>query len=274
MIKLYAYDDKEIEVKFWKFPAGETGVKLLDIDINRSWFDIHLYFESNDDIINLMFLYDAIKESHPHATSFNLYIKYLPYARQDRYCSPGESFSLRVFANILNSMDFYKIHVDDLHSEVMKGLVPAGKLVINEQFKLQENCVADIIRNYHSMKTAIIAPDAGAVKKAAKAAIHHKVDLVEFTKQRDPKDGTIKKINCSIDKNELLQYDSLIVVDDICDNGGTFIALGNVIRNEYNFKGSLHLVVTHGIFGKGLSELYEYYNSIDWINAIGNKEIN
>ena len=70
------------------------------------------------------------------------------------------------------------------------------------------------------------------------------------------------------------KYSSLIVVDDICDGGYTFIQLAQVIKEEYGFTGDLHLVVTHGIFSKGFDDLNKYYTSINWVNSVGNKELN
>ena len=257
-----------VDVKYWKFPAGETGVKLPSMG-DANYFHIILDFESNDDIINLMFLCDALRESQGNDIRLNLHISYMPYARQDRYCDIGESFSLKVICNILNSLDFDKIYVQDIHSEVMKGFFKAGMISVSEQHTLQYQKVCDIMNIYDSSnKIAIVAPDAGAVKKAAKAAKLHNLNMIEFHKQRNPVNGKIESVKCSLSKEELNKYDALIVVDDICDNGGTFIALGNVIKNEYNFNGHLHLVVTHGNFGNGFDDLNKLYKTIEWVNPL------
>ena len=271
MLKVFEGSNKEVEVKFWKFPAGETGVKLQGICGNH--VRIILFFESNDDLINLMFLCDAIREQEGSHVKIYLLIPYFPYARQDRYCAEGESFSLRVVCNLISALNFERIYVDDIHSEVMKGFFPAGTIDNSSQVELQDYLVTEIIGSSLGIK-AIVAPDNGAVKKASAAAKTHDLDLIEFSKQRDPKDGSIKSIKCNIDKDDLNKYSSLIVVDDICDGGYTFIQLAQVIKEEYGFTGDLHLVVTHGIFSKGFDDLNKYYTSINWVNSVGNKELN
>lgn len=274
MLKMRDSNNREIEIKFWKFPAGETGVKILSSDNLVRSVSVSFHFESNDDLINLAFLCDAVREKYTNDCKINLFMYYFPYARQDRYCDTGESFSLKVISQFLNSLDFHRIYVQDMHSEVMKGLFKSGVVKNMEQHTLQHKYVTDIVSMYSTdANIAIVAPDAGATKKAAKAAQSHGLDLVEFNKKRNPSNGLIEKITCSIDKEKLNSYDCLIVVDDICDNGGTFIALGDVINNQYNFKGDLHLIVTHGIFGKGLSNLNTFYKSINWVNSVGNKVI-
>lgn len=258
----------DVNVKYWNFPAGETGVKLPHMG-SSDYFKIILDFESNDDIINLMFLCDALRENQGNHIHIYLHIPYMPYARQDRYCDVGESFSLKVICNILNSLDFDKIYVQDIHSEVMKGFFKAGMISVSEQHTLQYQKVRDIMNIYDSSnRIAIVAPDAGAVKKAAKAAKLHNLNMIEFHKKRNPVNGKIESVKCSLSKEELNKYDALIVVDDICDNGGTFIALGNVIKNEYNFNGHLHLVVTHGNFGNGFDDLNKFYKTIEWVNPL------
>lgn len=263
----------DIDVKYWKFPAGETAVKLPSMG-DFDYFNITLDFESNDDIINLMFLCDALREMQGSDIRIDLHISYMPYARQDRYCDVGESFSLKVICGILESLDFQQIYVQDVHSEVMKAFFKPGTLVVYEQHILQYHLVESIINtDCANQKIAIVAPDAGAIKKATKAAKLHNLNMVEFYKKRSPVDGKIESVKCSIDKEELNKYDALIVVDDICDGGGTFFQLGTVIYDEYKFKGDLHLVVTHGIFSKGLNDLGNLYDTISWVNAVGNKVI-
>ena len=55
--------------------------------------------------------------------------------------------------------------------------------------------------------------------------------------------------------------DAGLIVDDICDGGATFIELGKLLKEHYP-NNTLFLVVTHGFFTKGLSELAKYYDGI------------
>jgi ribose-phosphate pyrophosphokinase len=44
-----------------------------------------------------------------------------------------------------------------------------------------------------------------------------------------------------------------LIVDDICDGGGTFIGLAAELKNKN--AGKLYLAVSHGIFSKGFDSL-------------------
>jgi len=62
-------------------------------------------------------------------------------------------------------------------------------------------------------------------------------------------------------------YDNFLVVDDLCDGGGTFIGLGEAIK-EINPKARLSLYITHGFFTKGLESLLEYYDRLYTTNSV------
>lgn len=53
----------------------------------------------------------------------------------------------------------------------------------------------------------------------------------------------------------------LLVIDDICDGGGTFVLLANELKKHNPTRFSLF--VTHGIFSKGVEVLYDAgYSSV------------
>jgi phosphoribosylpyrophosphate synthetase len=65
---------------------------------------------------------------------------------------------------------------------------------------------------------------------------------------------------CSIDKRDIL------IVDDICDGGATFIELAKIIKPMN--PSSLTLFVTHGIFSKGFEPLYEFIDKIYYTGSL------
>jgi ribose-phosphate pyrophosphokinase len=65
-------------------------------------------------------------------------------------------------------------------------------------------------------------------------------------------------------------YKDIIIIDDICDGGATFINIAKEIQKQYELttpKPKIYLIVTHGIFSKGLEELGEYFESIYCTNS-------
>jgi ribose-phosphate pyrophosphokinase len=100
--------------------------------------------------------------------------------------------------------------------------------------------------------TVIIAPDKGAVPRAEVAARFIGSHEVKYaTKVRNPENGEI--LRTEIQDGDY-KGKNLLIVDDICDGGRTFIELAKVLR-EHN-PSRIDLYITHGIFSKGF-EVFE-----------------
>jgi ribose-phosphate pyrophosphokinase len=107
----------------------------------------------------------------------------------------------------------------------------------------------------------LISPDAGAEKKIKElgnllSSNEKKVPLLCARKVRDTLTGAILATEIYGD----VQGRDLIILDDICDGGRTFVELAKALRNQG--AGDLYLYVTHGIFSKGLTELKEYFKRV------------
>src|SRR5690606_20401798 len=134
--------------------------------------------------------------------------------------------------------------------------------VINNHEFVRE-CLGDISDNDGRYNPIIISPDAGSNKKIKDLAKYiHELDggdtgnvitVVKCDKSRDVSTGNISGFEVYSDD---LQGRDCIIVDDICDGGGTFIGLAQELEKKN--AGSLYLIVTHGIFSKGLKELCGY----------------
>ena len=251
MLKLEAATGEVIKTKFWTFPAGERGVTIEDIPslheaCMQSSLMISMNFQGSDDIIDLGLLTNAIRHERKDAY-ISLACMYFPYGRQDRVTAPGEAFSLQAIAGIINSCNFNDIIVWDSHSDVLQGLFPPGKLTLYPQHEVVESLVRAIIKPRTGTAVGLVSPDGGALKKIYKLSQMLSLPVLEASKTRDVSTGNITGVK--INAEELTNFNTLIVVDDICDGGRTFIELGNEIRKIY--EGNLFLVVTHGIFSKG-----------------------
>ncbi len=239
-----------VDVNWWTFPAGERGVRILD-DVHKN-ATIVVKYESSTDLIDMCLLVNALR--HDGVENITCEIPYFPYARQDRVSYSGESFSLQVAAQIVNSCNFTKISILDPHSDVLAGMFAPGVLEVIEQWHTLYSLVES--------NGALISPDAGALKKIYPLAKAKNMPVIEASKKRDPKTGEIS--GTSIDLSEVVKYDTLYVVDDICDGGRTFIELGKEIRKA--FTGTLKLVVTHGIFSKGMEVFDGIYDDVRCYN--------
>lgn len=78
------------------------------------------------------------------------------------------------------------------------------------------------------------------------------VPVLHATKHRDPETGRLSQFTVPA------LMPRVLIVDDICDGGGTFLGLADAI----DFRTELYLYVTHGIFSKGVHELYKRFKAI------------
>lgn len=226
------------EVKSKVFSGGEVHVNIRGLSRGDS-VDIVAELKSSEDIMGLLMVVSSLK--HSGFELEELYLPYVPYSRQDRVCSVGDAFGLKVFAGLINNLGFNSVLVDDPHSDMVFGLI--------------ENCVTQeqhtLLVEYVQEGSIICAPDGGSLKKAFKMAQILETNLITAEKVRCTSTGNIltTKVHCGT-----LEGKRVTIVDDICDGGMTFIKLAEALYE----KGAeeVSLVVTHGIFSKGKQVLH------------------
>lgn len=241
-----------------KFPGGEIHVRLPGdslVDVSKRTIfqpgtvSVVARLRSSDDIMELLLTTEVLRTRYIDA-KFKLYMDYIPYARQDRRCLSNEAFSLKVFCNLINSMDYDLIFTKDAHSDVAPALlnnchnIPVDEILADREFVSGR---------------MLVSPDAGANKKVqAVAKRYNNVNIIRADKVRDISTGEI--IETKVYADDLSGIHCLII-DDICDGGRTFYELAKVLKEEHN-AARVELFVTHGIFSQGFERLMEYVDHI------------
>lgn len=246
---------KEIEYQSFTFSGGEPHIKInAAFDIEDEITITHR-LNSFNDVGMLCLAVDALKRMD--AKIANLVIPYFPSARQDRVMVKGEPLSVKVYADIINNLGFKKVVVLDAHSEVTIALLHNCDAISNHQF--MKKVTTEI-----GLNVKLISPDGGALKKIYKVSeFLGGVEVVECSKSRDVKTGQLTGFKVYADN---LQDSDCLIVDDICDGGGTFIGLAQELKKKN--AGKLYLAVTHGIFSKGFEELEKYFTHIFTTNSV------
>lgn len=264
-VKLYGTSPKSIpqteviDYKSFNFSAGEIQVRLPDI----SGFDnliIESKYPSSQDLMEIFLVYNAINESLNFEGSVTLFLPYLPYSRQDRACYPGEAFSLFTLAKLLatQARGKDKIVTWDVHSDV------AEKVFKQQGLNLINVSTEDLLERFlkkgvnFDPETVVVAPDKGAHLRASLAARAVGASTVYYgQKVRNPDDGSITALAFSSkDKEEEdIRGKHVLIADDICDGGRTFIELAKRLREHE--PASVTLYVTHGIFSRGFEVFYD-----------------
>lgn len=243
----------------FKFSGGEIHFKLKNID--NDYKDVKkavitCRVNSSDDLMKILLAKDALEIKGIKA--FDLIMPYIPYARQDRVCADGESFSLKVFANILNSLNFENVYTLDAHSTVSISLIKNCADYSNIAYV--KEALEDIGKPLH-----LISPDFGAEKKSERL-FNQFVQferLIKCEKKRDPNTGKLYGFQVF---SEDLKGKDCIIVDDICDGGGTFLGIAKELKKKN--AGKIYLFVTHGIFSKGFEALNNVFERIYTTNSI------
>lgn len=242
------------EVTFEKFcfPGGEMHIKIKDAYLEKG-AGLAFYFEKNEDIIELLLLVDAIKRLDNGYIN-RLVIPYVPFARQDRVNVSGECFSLKVFCDLINSIGAKEVIIHDPHSDVTPALlnrcsvIKQWNLLLGSGAFLKRECGVINFSLPQDSDFWLISPDAGAMKKTYELAAHLPcLGVIECAKHRDVTNG---KITGTIVHHDDFAGKTCFIVDDICDGGRTFIEIAKVLKTKN--AGKVVLVVTHGLFTKGL----------------------
>jgi ribose-phosphate pyrophosphokinase len=251
----YQIGSTRYQPKVWKFPAGEVGASVLSHNASDkvALVNIIASIQNSDEVMQLLMLTDAIKRTFMNA-KIRLRLGYIPYARQDRVCVDGESLSIAVFAALINSQGYDSVLLIDPHSDVATALFNRVEIV------QQKDVYLKFLRS-HAPFGMIVAPDVGAAKKAASIASVLPMEVVYASKTRNLNTGEITALSFS---GNVAGCD-VIVIDDICDGGATFLKLGSQLIGA-GVK-QMDLFVTHGLFTKGTEELTRLYNNVYTTNS-------
>lgn len=256
-----------------QFSGGERHIKVTMDTVPEFIGSVRItaFLQSSNDIFDLMLLNDAISRIRGlcRDTTRVLIIPYVPYARQDRQMKMGEPLSIKVFTDLINAMEFDSVIIQDPHSDVTPALINSVK--VTTQHQLAYTRLAWKIKEENLL---LVSPDAGAMKKTQALAdamgLH---GVVIGIKKRDVSTGAISDTAILGD----VKGRDVLIMDDICDYGGTFKALGKELKAQGANR--VLLWVTHGIFAGGVDtfegtvdEVYSqnvWQKNVDGRNTLG-----
>jgi len=244
----------EIEYDYFTFSGGEPHIKITSNLDTVNKVTVTQRIQSFNDVGILLLAVNALKNMG--VTKLDLLLPYFPAARQDRLMVSGEALSVKVYADLINSQKFNSVTIFDPHSEVTPALLDNCKVIDN--FSFIEQITKQLDNNL-----VLISPDGGALKKIYKVAAYlQDYEVVECSKSRDVKTGKLSGFK--VYAEDLNRKDCLIV-DDICDGGGTFLGLAKELKAKN--AGNLYLAISHGIFSKGFESLGTAFKKIFTTNS-------
>ena len=206
-----------VKVEVGHFPDGTQSVKFPDHVLpigSKDPISVSWYYDSDEELFTLACVMDWLRRHFGHRNIINLSMPYVPNARMDRIKNANENFSLKVFANFINSLGFDSIQAFNVHSNVSEALI--DHMYVNQPDWDVERC----IKLYNP--DVIFFPDEGACKRYSDLRSMKESGLpVAFgIKKRDWKSGHILGLDVVSDTD--LTGKKVLIVDDICSAGGTF----------------------------------------------------
>jgi len=273
-LNLVNLNSTNIRHKKTKFPDGQQSMTITDVSLvasaglNNYIIEIESHLNSFADLELIICANKAIKEIS-NSVRVNLYVPYFLGARSDRKFSDGSiNYIKEVIAPIINSQNFDRVIVLDPHSDVLEACINRFSKISNTdlvEFALGEIYGTGFKSEYG--KFALVSPDGGSLKKIYDLvdSLKYRNQIVIASKHRDLTTGQI--VSTEVHLTEEQKDLDMIIVDDICDGGRTFIELSKSLRTA-GATGRIYLIVTHGIFSAGMRVLNPHFAGIFSTNSI------
>ena len=205
------------------FPDGTLAFKSDEIRILTNQLEakqpavasIAWKFENNSELFTVRCLKRYLDDIG--VLKVSLYMPYIPNARMDRTEEVGDIFTLKYFCEEINSLNFDFVFVLDPHSNVAPALLDRC-IVKSAEGHIKE--AINYIKNEFKIEDLVLVyPDSTAVKRYSKKFDNN---YIQGIKSRSWNDGKIDNLTLVGDLENIKDKDVLIV-DDICCRGGTFM---------------------------------------------------
>lgn len=223
----------EISIPWGKsmFPDHTLLVKLDPEKMfdNRGAIKVEWLYEGDSELFTLICVKRHI-DRHFSTSEVVLDMPYIPHARMDRVKSDEDVFTLKYFAEIVNSLNFKIVWVRDAHSNVSLALIDN---VVDTGVKSYIHKAVEL-----SGANAMFYPDEGAMKRYSD---NSELPYAFGMKKRDWQTGKI--LGLDIINPENIVGKDVLIVDDICSRGGTFYHSAKALKAAG--AKSVSLYVTH-----------------------------
>lgn len=269
---LYLNDN---EVKFITLPNQEKRLDLPLEFINNLHENIVLWIYETDASIFELLLFDEVMTKLKQR--YKLVIGYMPYSRIDRVHEANTAFSLKIITQLLSEQTsaLEEVFVLDPHSpETLTKFKEFGMKVQEIDYSLVDEVME--FANVNLDETWIVFPDKGA---ANRYDYYKYPNVIICEKTRNFATGAIESVKAKITKSNGTSVtkgmypkdtkQNLIVIDDLCSYGGTFVKALEAIEEhpQINFD-KAWLVITHAEKAMEKGKVLEKYDKVFCTDSI------
>lgn len=204
------------------FPDGTLLLKeVVGTDDKNADVILKWNYENNEELLAVYFLTKHIKAAGYENVILDM--PYIPNARQDRVKNPEDVFTLKYFAELINSLAFKEVRVLDAHSNVSLALIDRVKQATPQRY------IEELLNNIEQetgKKPLLFYPDEGAAKRYSSMIA---APYCFGIKNRDWSTGEITQLSVA-GETQLVKGNDVLIVDDICSYGGTFLYASNKLK--------------------------------------------
>jgi phosphoribosylpyrophosphate synthetase len=256
--------DRDVLYSVIHYPAGEIQVRLTAKGLAsvKGKDEFEIICNPIPDIIELAQLKDCLD----HAGKFwrtSLFLPYMPYARADRRFVGGDCLGIKVWGDLINSLNFSTVWTFDIHSSRAYSYVQ-NLANFSPEDVFARDPIRMAITKLGRKGLVLVIPDAGAAGRYE--LNRYSLPIVQGLKHRDASTGKLTGFGVAVEEDNdgyghVIKAKKALIVDDICDGGGTFIGLAEALH-KINPDLKLYLYVSHGIFSKGQKALYKHFEAV------------
>lgn len=228
-----------------RFPDGTLLMKLPFSPKPSN--EIHWHYENDAELFKLICLVKTMRDMYK-GVRIDLFMPYLPNARQDRIKNPEDVFTLKYFCEIINSLEFNTVFVTDVHSNVSLALLDRVREIKPWEYihkaltkitfmetgdvmhEAREECYKNLLLFY---------PDEGAMKRYSGEM---GMPFVFGVKKRNWETGAIEGLDL-MGSVEDIKGKNILIIDDICSKGGTFYHSAKALKEAG--AANIYLYITH-----------------------------
>lgn len=208
------------EVNVIKFPDGSCKVDISNCDIDYCFENnITWLYDGDDEVFQLINIVELLKKRiniedyRDYKFDISLIVPYFPNARMDRVKDKSnESFTLKIFCDLIKRMEFDRVEVFDPHSSVTE-------LLLGDNFDLCQShkVIFNKVNRRLNNDFILFYPDEGARKR-----YDYKMPSLCGFKNRDWETGKILDLEV-VGNKDLVKGRDVLIMDDISSYGRTFL---------------------------------------------------
>lgn len=251
VLNLVHKENSDIDYNIFKFPDGEIQISLGEFSHKEDYINVKCRITNAEELFIVCQVCDILSR---HEVCYTLDIYYLMSMRMDRVMDFNRPFTLKIVMDILWHYDASCIRILEPHSEVFTRLNPHA-----EQLFIGIQGLPDNLENYQ-----IVYPDKGASERYS---FHYSMNLpiIQCSKERDINTGKI--ISIKIDNPQDIKDKPLLIIDDLCDGGGTFCGIAEAFKKIGISKDRLNISVIHMVNAEGIVNLSKHFNHVWFTNS-------